>query len=111
MLYTHLFQWNVPKDNQFCGYTGCYINVVAEWNSESIYNDGSPIVSAYPVVKSNYDLICVKDWYLAIRQMEKIAQSHFAEIARQEKINQARAVLIAEEESVIVSIAERFQTN
>lgn len=103
MDYVHMFQWNIPADNQFCGKTDRYINIISEWSGQC-YNDGTPMVSITPVVHHFADLIAVLDWYKAKCDIEKIAQNHFADIAKAERINKARATLIAEGESNIPTL-------
>lgn len=90
-----MFQYNIPADNNFCGNTDSYINVIAEWNGKDTYSDGRPMVSLTPVTHHFANLIIVKNWYLAKCDIEKIAEKHFAEIAKAERINKARAELIA----------------
>jgi hypothetical protein len=93
MVHKYFFQWNIPADNQFCGRTDDYVTVIAEWRGD-FYNDGiTPYVSLTPVTHHFADLISVIDWYKAKCDIETIAQSHFADIAKQERIKQAQAVL------------------
>jgi len=108
MYYTHMFSYNIPKDNQPCSFTDSYINVIATWNGESYYTDGRPMVSVTGVNLSFYDCIKVKDWHKAHAQIEKLAISHFAEIARIEKINQARAILIEQGEPTGIPTLDYF---
>jgi hypothetical protein len=53
------------------------------------------MVHIAPANLSFYDCIAVKNWYKAKCDIEKIAQDHFAEQAKQERIAKARAELIA----------------
>lgn len=106
--YVHMFQYNIPVDNEFTGRTDSYINVIAEWNGKDTYYDGRPMVSVTPVTHHFADIIIVKDWYWAKCDIERIAESHFAEIARQEKIAQARATLISEGEPTGVPTLDRY---
>ncbi len=98
MKYTHFFQWNIPADNQFTGRTDRYINVIAEWNGDAFFTDGTPMCYVNPVNLCFFDCIQVKNWYLAYDQIKKIAKNHFAEIAKQTKIAEARATLLNENE-------------
>ncbi len=97
MKYTHLFQWNIPADNHLNGATDRYINIIAEWNNE-FFNDGRPMVYVSPVNLTFSECIQVKNWFLAYVQIKAIAENHFAEIARQTKIAEARATLLNENE-------------
>ncbi len=93
MNYIHMFQWNIPADNQWIGQTDRYLNVIASWNGESYYHDGSPMVFIDLINPTLYTCLQVKNWDIAERQIKKLATSHFADIAKQERINQARAIL------------------
>lgn len=95
MKYVHMFQWNIPVDNHFTGATDGYINIIAEWNGTSFYCKDKPMIHVSPVNLSFHECIIVKDWALAHRQIEKLAENHFAEIAKAERLAQARAELIA----------------
>jgi len=102
----YFFQWNVPEDNHFTGKTDSYINVIAEWDG-SFYNDGRPVVYARPVNITFGELMQVKDWYTAHAVIEELAENHFAEIARAQRIAEARAVLMQEN----VPTIDRFLSN
>jgi hypothetical protein len=109
MNHVHFFQVNIPKDNHLTGRTDRYINVVAKWDGESFYtHDNSPIVYAEGVNLTLADCIQVKDWHKAYRQIEEIAKDHFAELAKQERLNQARAILAVEDHPILsrLQIAE-----
>ncbi len=108
MKHVHFFQWNIPYDNQFSGRTDRYINIIAEWNGDAFFNDGRPMCYINPVNLSFFDCIQVKDWYEAKCQIEEIAQDHFAEIARQTKIAEARATLLNEKELTGVPTLDCF---
>lgn len=103
MNYVHMFQFNIPADNEYLDRTDSYINVIAEWNG-GFYTDGRPMVYVNPINLTFLDCMLVKDWSLARRQIERIAESHFAEIARQEKLAQARATLISEGETGVPTL-------
>lgn len=109
MTYTHLFQYNIPADNEFCGRTDKYINVIAEWNG-SFFNDGSPVLSTTPIVHHFADLIAVKDWYLAKCDIDKIAQKHFSDMVKAERIKNARETLISEGQSNIPTL-DRYEVD
>ncbi len=101
MQYTHMFSYNIPAENQLCGYTDRYIHILCEWDGVTFYSNDRPMIRVSPVNLSFAECISVKNWLKAHNDIEKIAESHFAEIARQEKINQARAVLATEENPVL----------
>lgn len=107
MTYKHFFQWNIPAENQFCGATDRYINIIAEWDGQLHSND-TPWISLTPVVHHFADLIAVKDWYKAKCDIEAIAQKHFAEIAKAERLAKARATLIAEGEPTGIPTLDRY---
>lgn len=111
MKYVHMFSWNIPAENQFSERTDRYLNVIAEWNGDAFYDDGRPMVYVNLVNPTINDCIQVKDWYEAKCQIEQIARSHFADIARQERINKARAELIASGELEPNPILLRLQPN
>lgn len=98
MNYVHFFQWNIPADNQLTGKTDKYIPVIAEWDGISFYQEGRPMVFVSPVNMTFYEAISVLDWCKAKSDIQKLAENHFAEIARKEKIAQARATLLSEGE-------------
>lgn len=100
MKHVHFFQWNIPADNQLNGETDRFINVVAEFNG-GFYSDGTPMCYVNPVNMTFYEAMQVKNWMLAQSQIKRLAESHFAELARQERINQARAVLQVEENPIL----------
>ena len=101
MNYVHFFQWNIPADNHLCGYTDRYINVIATWDGKSFYqHNKAPIIHVNGVNINFSDCIQVLDWHKAHSEIEKLAEEHFAEIARQEKINQARAILAVTENPI-----------
>jgi hypothetical protein len=107
--YTHFFQFNIPADNHLNGYTDRYINVVAYWDGETFYtHDKSPMVFFDGINLTFADCIQVKDWHKAYKQIETIAKDHFADLAKQERINQARAILAVEENPILsrLQIAE-----
>lgn len=101
MNYVHMFSYNVPAENQYTGRTDFYIHVIATWNGESRYRDDSPMVSVQPVNLSFYECISIKNWSKAHTDIETLASNHFADIAKQERINQARAILAVEENPVL----------
>jgi hypothetical protein len=108
MNYVHFFQWNIPKDNHLFGATDEYINVIAKWDGTSFYSENRPIVFRNPVNMRFSDAMQVKDWRKAIAQIDNIAEEHFAEIAKQERLNQARAILAVEDHPILsrLQIAE-----
>ncbi len=101
MNYVHFFQWNIPADNQTSGHTNRYIDVIVKWDSSNFYTDGRPMVFPYPVNLTFSDCMQVKDWHKAYRDISTIAESHFADLAKQERINQARAILAVEENPIM----------
>ncbi len=108
MKYVHFFQWNIPSENHFFDKTDGYINIIAEWNTEHFYSNGDPIVFVDIVNATLYDCIKVKDWYAAEIQIKALAQNHFKELARQEKLAQARATLVAAGEPTGYPTLDRF---
>lgn len=97
MKHIFFFQYNIPAENELTGDTDKYVNVITEWNSNQFYSDGRPMVSVSPVNFTFYDCMIVKDWHKAHSDITRLAEMHFAELARKERINQAKAVLINEE--------------
>ena len=110
MNYVYFFQHNIKKENQLSGRTDRYINIMAEWDGMISTYDGSPIVIAQPVNLQFGDCISVKDWYALYNEVRKIAEDHFKELARQERINKARAELIAEGEIIENPVLQRYET-
>lgn len=109
MTYVHMFQWNIPADNHFVGETNGYINIIAEWDGRTTYGrNNTPLVIIKPVNATFYDLVAVKDWSIARTQIERIAEDHFASIAKAERIAQARATLISEGEATGNPILDRY---
>lgn len=111
MKHIHFFQWNVPKDNQFSERTSCFIDIIASWDSDSFYKDGTPIVYIELVNPTIYTCIQVKDWFEAEGQIKQIARNHFAELAKAERINKARAELIAAGELQDNPILTRYEAD
>jgi hypothetical protein len=107
MTYKHFFQWNIPADNQFSGQTDRYIDVVVTWYG-GYYTDGRPMVYADGINFSFSDAFQVKDWYTAKRQIEQLAEAHFNEIAKAERIAQARATLVSEGEPTGIPTLDRY---
>lgn len=107
MTYKHFFQWNIPADNHYLGRTDWYIDVIATWNGD-VYDDNKPYVLLAPCNIAFVDLRQVKNWDLATRQIEAIAQNHFAEIAKAERLAKARATLIAEGEPTGYPTLDRY---
>jgi len=107
MKHIHFFQWNIPKENHYIGAKDRYINIIAEWN-ETFYRDGRPFIHIAPVNISFSELMQVKDWYIAQAQIEECAEKHFAEMAREQKIAEARAILMQENEPTGVPTLDRF---
>lgn len=101
MLHTHLFSYNVPAENHYVGKPDFFIHVIAEWDGTSFYGEGRPMVHINPINLSFYEAVCVKDWAKAKNDIEKLAENHFAEIAKMERISRARAVLAVEENPVM----------
>lgn len=101
MKHVHFFQYNIPADNHLNGNPDVYVNILAEWDSESLHTDGRPIVHVSPVNFSFYELIIVKNWLKAKIDIEKLAEDHFAELAKAERINQARAIAYVEENPIL----------
>jgi hypothetical protein len=99
-MYTQLFQYNVPADNQFTGRKDFYINAIAIWNEKDFYYDGRPMIHVEPINIGFHECISVKDWYLAYRDIEAIAIEKFTEIAQQKKIDDARALIALSENPV-----------
>ncbi len=107
MNYVHFFQWNIPADNQTSERTDRFIDVIVKWHDTDYYTDGRPMVYPAPVNLSFSDCMQVKDWHKAYRDISKIAESHFADLAKQERINQARAILAVEENPIL----NRYEEN
>lgn len=101
MQYINMFSWNIPASNHYADRTDAYLNIIATWDGKASYNDGTPMVYVDLVNPTLYTCITVKDWFAAERQIKAVAQKHFAEIARQERLNQARAVLALSENPVL----------
>ncbi len=101
MNYVHMFQWNIPAENQYSGQTDRYLNIIASWNGTAYYHDGDPMVFIDLVNANIYTCLQVKDWYQAEKQIKQLAIAHFADLAKQERINQARAILAVEENPVL----------
>ena len=94
MTHTYFFQYNVPAENTRANETGYFINVFSEWNGESFYHDGKPMVSCkMPIIQHLYDCTNVKDWSKAVNEIDKLIDAHFTEIAERIKIEQAKEVL------------------
>ncbi len=107
MQHIHFFQYNIPAENEPYGRTNKFINVLAEWNSDAFYSDGKPMCYVNPVNMTFYDAMLIKDWTLAYSDIKKLAENHFADLAKQERINQARAILAVEENPVL----NRYEEN
>lgn len=107
MKHVHFFQWNIPAENHYIGRADKFVNVMAETNLAT-YADGRPIVYTSPINVSFYDLMQVKDWHTAKEQIEECAEKYFMELARQQRIAEARAVLIAENEPTGVPTLDLF---
>lgn len=101
MRHIHFFEYNVPAENHRTGKTDFYLDVVVEWGG-SFYSSGKPIVYTKFVDLQNNLLMSVNDWMKVILDCDKIGEQHFAEIAKQERINQARAILQIEENPIIL---------
>jgi hypothetical protein len=101
MKHVHFFQYNVPADNHSTGRTDIYIDVIGTWHAESFYSDGRPITIAVGANLTFYDCLQVSDWHKAYREITAIVQNHFEVLAREERINQARAILAVEENPVL----------
>lgn len=97
MIHTHFFQLNIQKDNHLNGRTDGYIDIRATFN-ETYYDDDNPIVTVEPINLNFYNCIIVKNWLALEREAREAATKHFAEIAKAERINKARATLISEGE-------------
>lgn len=93
MNYTYFFQYNIPADNQLNGQTDRHINILAEWDDNSFYQDGSPMVNITPVNFTFLDCMLVKDWIAAYNDIKRLAQNHFAELAKQKRIEDAQNIL------------------
>jgi len=111
MKHVHFFQFNIPAPNHFIGLPDRYINVIAEWDGESFYKDGRPFVHTAPVNISFSELMQVKDWYTACAEIDECAEKHFAQIDRAQKLAEARAVLMQENEPTGVPTLDRFLSN
>lgn len=111
MTHIHCFQMNIPKDNHSYGWTDGYLNIIARWNTEQFYNDGTPMVFIDLINPSIHTCTSVKDWREMERQIDKVAREHFKELARVERINKARAELIAQGEIIENPILARYESN
>lgn len=111
MNYVNMFSWNIPAENQYIGRTDRYINVIAEWDGKTTYYDGRPMVHISPVNLTFHDCVSVINWALAHSQIEKIAEKHFAEMARLQRLTKARELLIDEGESNIPTLDRYEEAN
>ena len=107
--YKHLFQYNLPADNNQHGDTDHYINIIASWH-ERYWSDGRPMTYITPLI-DNSDLRTVKYWPEILDDCEGIAEKHFAEVARAQKIAEARVTLMQENEPTGVPTLDRFLDN
>ncbi len=106
MQHVHLFSYNIPAENQTNGQPDKFIHVIAEWNG-GFFDSGKPMVYITPVNATFYEINLVKNWRKATNEIEQIAENHFADLAKQERINQARAILAVEENPVL----NRYEEN
>ncbi len=107
MNYVHMFQYNIPAENQAFGKTDRYINVISEWDDKYINSEGKPyLVISQPINMTFYDAMQPISWHKVKDDIDKIAENHFAGIAKQERINQARAILAVEENPVLARYEE-----
>lgn len=111
MTHVHMFQWNIPAENHFANRTDKYLNIIATWNSEHFYNDGSPMVFVDLVNPNLNTCQWVKNWILAEQQIKEVAREHFSDLARKERINKARAELIAAGEIIYNPVLLRYEPN
>ena len=104
----HFFRLNIEADNTQDGKTTShFLNVLATWRG-STYSDNKPIVTVQLLTES-LDYFVIKNFGKAYLAAEKIAQVHFAELARQERINKARAELIAAGEIIENPVLARYE--
>lgn len=108
--HVHFFQLNIDAENtQDEKTTSHFLNVFAKWHG-STYSDGKPIVHI-KLLTEDSDYFIIKNFGKAYLAAEKLAQTHFADLARQERINKARAELIAAGEMVENPILIRYESN
>jgi len=100
MKHVNFFRYNIPADNHQGGLTDKYINCIAEWTSDYFFSDGRPMCYVNPVNMTFYEAVAVINWHIAYEDIKRIAENHFAELARMERINQARAILALEENPI-----------
>ena len=98
---TYMFQWNIPENLHYAGRTDAYLNVIASWDGKAFYNDGTPLVFVDLVNPTLYTCIQITDWFIAERQIKLCAQKHFAEAAREQRIEDARQVLATFENPIL----------
>lgn len=98
MVHTHFFQYNIPAGNHLNGHTNGYIDIRATF-SGAYYDGDKPLVYVEPVNVRFYECVIVKDWLQLKKDVEEIATNHFAKLAKELKLAEARAVLINEGES------------
>jgi len=101
MTQTYFFQYNIPADNNYLGTTDRFINVLVQWNGNTYSTDSRPIVNVKPVIFHSTDLRMVKNWDIALDEMEKIGEKHFADEARQKKIQEAKDLLALSDNPVL----------
>lgn len=96
MKHIYFFQYNVPAENHINNKTDFYVSICAEWSGD-YWGDKAPLVYTHPILLTKVELRTVRNWNLLLNDIELIGEKHFADIARQERINRAKAVLINEE--------------
>src|SRR5436190_23562869 len=106
MKHVNFFRYNIPADNHQGGLTDKYINCIAEWTSDYFFSDGRPMCYVNPVNMTFYEAVAVINWHIAYEDIKRIAENHFAELARMERINQARSILALEENPIF----DRFES-
>jgi hypothetical protein len=111
MKHVHFFQYNIPADNHFCGQTDRYIDVKGTWDTDSFFDDGRPVTYFSLVNPTIHDCLQVKDWFKAYNDLTAIVQNHFEVLAREERINRARAELIAAGELQDNPILARYEAD
>lgn len=99
MRHTYFFEYNLPAENHKHDKADHFINVVVNWHGGT-YTGGEPIV--FPkLLTETIDLMVVKDWSPVLDDIETISRKHFAGMAKQQRIDEARKVLAFDENPII----------
>jgi hypothetical protein len=102
---TYFFQLNIEADNTNNGTTTHFLNVLSQMIGT--YSDGRPMVS-FELLAVTIDYLNIKDFRKAYYDAEQAAQNHFALLAKQKKIEEAKAFLADEKEVIDNPVLERY---